>query len=457
MFDNFYNNLLYLKAFTQIQSCSLSIPKLKTSKIPCKLQFTEDGFSLIFSFPKYISQFKYEEVINVYIHNEVFKFYNNIIKKFPNLPTTCEYLITCNNMIERKWRKKAFYRSFIPTGKISLYKANRLFENYDSKQEFELKASNYVFNAVYYFSYEKGNDCFIFESTSIVPYEIFKRALYSFLISYGFLTSYLFQQNIFTFCSSNQFFLKNRFFFNPGVENIFCNTSFLIYEPETIDPITRKKTPVINNSIVTRENFNNLFFRCFSCDEFYGAIYLFLESANHSLDTRILSLYSFLEIIAKEQADNSEKEKTVKVFDRRQRKTINKLLISYGFEQKNVDKMITKMQDVFKISSSKRFYNAFDVYNIKLNNIEEKLLNDRNNFFHGDARFSSNTIFLKKLFSFDFFEFDVPVCIICQISVILVLKLIGYDGYIKNSYYEIKDMFSHLKHKNINFSKYITI
>lgn len=461
MFNNFDKNILYLKTFTQPQRCYITIPIIKSQKIPCELQFQDDGFFLTFSFSKYINQFKYGDVINVYINNKVFKFYNNVIKKYPNFLTTTEYLISCNNMIEGKWKNRGFYRSFIPTGTISLYKANRLFENFDSQQEFEFKVSNYIFNAVYYFSYGKNNDCFIFESTSIVPYEIFKRALYSFLISYGFLTSYLFQKNIFTFCSSNQFFLKNRLFFNPGTKNIFCNTSFLVYEPETIDPITKGKKLPITNSIVTREIFNNLFSRCFSSDEFFNAIYLFLEAANHSLDTRILSLYSFLEIIAKiitkEQEDNTEKEKPVKVFDRKQRKSINKLLLSYGFEQKNVDKMITKMQDVFRISSSKRFNNAFEVFNIQLNDIEDKLLNDRNNFFHGDARFSSNTIFLKKMFKLDLFEFDVPVCIICQISVILVLKLIGYDGYIKNSYYELKDMFSHLKHKNINFSKYITI
>lgn len=450
-----------MQSFTQIQSCSLSIPKLKTEKIPCKLQFTEEGFFLKFSFPKYISQFNYEEVINVYINNAVFKFYNNVIKKYPDFITTFEYLITCNNMIEGKWKNKGFYRSFIPTGKISLYKANRLFENFEQTQEFTFKYENLIFNAVYYFSYGKNNDCFIFESERMISYETYKRALYSFLITYGFFTGYLFQKNIFTLSSSSNQFKNNRLLFYPGTQNIIWYSNPLEYVPETYNPLTKTKNSSFTNSVISRENFNNMFSRCFKSDEFYNGIYLFLESANYSLDTRILSLYSFLEIIAKiivnEQPKEDDVDKKVKVFDKRQRKTINKLLLSYGFEQKKVDKMITKMQDVFSVSASKRFYNAFNIYGIDLNEVESKLLNDRNNFFHGDARFSSHTIFLKKIFSLGFFDFYVPVCIVCQISMILVLKLIGYNGYMKNTYFELKDFFNHMKHKKIDFSKYIKI
>lgn len=272
-------------------------------------------------------------------------------------------------------------------------------ENFSSINFFTLHIESIYFR-VYTGKFNSKNNFLVIESDSQLDLNSFFRIRNNILISIGFLSGYFFNCEEFIFSNyrneSSLFYeFKNRNQITHGYpidETIFPPTNKTI-KPNNYESILRLSGPKVADYVnTTVSSFLKLVKIINEEEELQTALRLFFEAQKASLYLQPYGLFGCLEIIANLIIENNNRIK----FDKKQllKDDALKVLVKYKqvINNSDFDLFSDSLNQIGKIQNSQVYINAFLTLDISLNLDEKKLLNQRNDFFHGRVT-TKNTTF----------------------------------------------------------------
>lgn len=308
------------------------------------------------------------------------------------------------------------------------------------------------------FDVYKTDDFVIIEAKEKISEERFKRKTNYILEAIGFFSGlYINDESFCFFSEDNEFLNITGFKYTKLSGSIRIDSKLItseVFLNEVIFP--NKKYRSDKSSFISNDVFDEMLKRLNEEEnhKFESIMFLLFYSSNYSLDTRSICLSAALESIrgyseAKNKSmDPSQVEDNTKSEDCKKFKQALKGVFPNDIINGYVDKCFRKHK-----SNRDKLIAPFKFYNIRLDERDLEAIRARDKFLHGGSpSFGENGISLpieqegKKLLALSERQFS-----LCYI---LILKIIGYQGYIMN-YKKVADYFETMKTDSTDCMIYI--
>ncbi len=284
-----------------------------------------------------------------------------------------------------------------------------------------------------YITKVEEKDYLIIESRQKLTPENFKSFTWPIIISLSYFMGYLMQDECYFF------------YYEQKDTNTFNSFEY----KQLRDSIRTSYTPInsnpygwdLNNSIakdyegkltnISQKQFSELCKRTYSDIEIEGIILLILESSSRSLVLMPAGLSVALESLTQYFSDKHPEilrpipEKQVSDSFKTE---LREVLLSYKdkIKSQGLEILKNKINDINNPTNSEKLKAPFKIFNVALTEIDEKVLSHRNDFLHGNI-----TLKGKKGKEYSMESFEISLRLITLLNII-ILKMIGYEGYILN-------------------------
>lgn len=355
-----------------------------------------------------------------------FSHISTLIMKEPNR-FNCEIRKYYNPEVYEE--KDRFYRIIIPTKKEqrpgSIFQSDsvQIGSVVHCKGLVTIKFSNLIFHLYALKKKETKEYYLIIESLFKTNYQLFKKDVESILLSYSFITGYLPRDKRFIISSEDISFENVK-----GV--LYETTSKSLESYYSVFPRSdlRIYFNLPHNIDFPQDIFSKLCSILLKHQELSRVLFLVVEG--HSLSTELqAAIYSIaLEAITNIISEEN-KSKFLPISDKKiSKKFINDLkkVIDNYSESINTDgkeTLIKKIEVINSPTNKDKLLKPFELLKLKLNEKEIECINKRNDFLHGRLPYSFNDE--ESEFKLQQISLTLLYCV-----TILVLKYIGYSGYV---------------------------
>lgn len=295
----------------------------------------------------------------------------------------------------------------------------------------------------------------IIDSMNEITYDAFYNYTLNILLALGVLTGSFIQDQCYIISSEdNNFEQLNYFEFKPLREskkatyNVLPTNPHLYFEPKDADSKRDMMAHINSEQFLTLIN-------CMTESKIlFNALFIFVESYSYPLDTKpaclsvvLEGLYQFLE---KRIDDKFRPIKDLNQADKLRNDLLSKLTDYEPYFEPTYGKTTiqNKINDLNKLSNTAGFQKAFELFNIQLKEYEKETLKNRNSFLHCNEKIYDKHI-LTKSYPEEFANIYFTEENLTKLLYILILKIIGYEGYVVNIPRINSDIFETVKDEDL--------
>lgn len=299
----------------------------------------------------------------------------------------------------------------------------------------------------HFYEFKSGNDAFLaIDSTELCKLAEFQKICISILLGLGFLYGNLYLDEGFLLSSSSVEFKEiDDISFSIYRESIMTTYSMHTTNAYSVHDMTAQNEEEDNKNHIEVKKWINLIIKLENtvysslCELLYNsepisrAVITTLQANLLSLEIKgsaySLALEAITAVFMKENKEKTPKPVADKVFNELKKKILNVLedLLPASNENQDSRKIFkARIDNLNSPSNTDKLQKSFDLVNYKLQDYEIKALKARDKFQHGELPVTDNsddTVFREVYFM---------TLIMHRMIYTLVLKRIGYDGYIIN-------------------------
>ena len=452
-------SLSLVKSLQFINSCNISIPLFDTVCINPKIIKEDHSFVIEFDSSENLWERRSENVqVDLNFSNNNYTFFNSYITKMDPFKSDSSniYSIKSSNLKSQiEFDSSHNLRMIIPTD--SSVSFHSLFTTYgfdyeDTSSSGLIKCNN---NGTYHLFNIKKDDINYLCIDGMVPMELetFYNRTYEILLTLGFITGNYHQGECYILSSNDNFNSLNYIEFSSLRKTITTPYRILETNPYNVfnESIANSKRQIMSN-IFSENILNTMIDKCREDLFFQNSLLLILESSLYTLDTQPACLSVALEAICNSFVDkNSSSIKPIN--DKKvSKKVISELklvLDNFGDTLSEDAKKILniKLNNINAPTNRDKLVKPFELLGIELKDYELQAINSRNDFLHCNANINIG-ISIKNSES-DFNKIYFTTVVLIRLLYRLILKQVGYNGYIVNILKQSEEIFGIISEENM--------
>ncbi|MDP1746407.1 MAG: hypothetical protein Q8L90_12565 [Bacteroidota bacterium] len=428
--SNIYESLEVINGLHKEQSITVEKLNSPIDKIVANLSKDENkGFILKFEAPNYY-HLDLGDIDSVTIVTEKHTFYLENIFINSIAPPNITGSISSIQTKDFNKQTNYYYRLFIPLRKkISFYS---FIECYSSER-LQIKYDNLELNLYKFNDKEKGLDYLILDSSTSLPFEQFSQCCFGGLVSLGYITGILPQDEGYFFAFENSNMTDSKHIYYTEFRNsmysmyspIYTNAHGYIRDIKT----ARDIQPTLRT--LTLEEFSKLCQRTKDSVEFSAILLLIIEATTSSL----LIMPSGLSVALEGMADlmlKKNEEKVAPIKDKtlatKIRDELKNIINNYSqnIEKEGIQILKNKIENINQLTNRSKLSKPFELLNFYLTAEDIRAIEHRNDFLHGRITLTSgNETDTNK-------EIYYIALRLYTLLAVLILKSVGYDNKIVN-------------------------